>query len=239
MENNKSIVIDQGNTMSKIATFIDSEIQDIKRVPNEDFNISEVMSSGVPCIYSSVAENSNAGVKIVHEMGGIGFSYNTPIPVKINYHSPETLGLDRIANACAVIKRYKFKNALVIDAGSCVTYDLILDSTFVGGAISPGMSMRFRAMNNFTGGLPLATFEAKAEWPGDTTNSCLQVGVFSGLVSEMNGFIDAAKLQSNNLEVVITGGESPHFARALKCSIFADPNLTLKGLHEILLFNSK
>lgn len=238
MNSFRGVIIDQGNSQTKIAEFQNGHLLDLRRFDNDVEKLQkEISQANARIIFSSSASTDSLIIAAIADKDGLLLSSKTPLPFKIDYETPETLGLDRIANIAGFLVAHPKSNGLVIDAGTCITYDVIEEGTFVGGAISPGMSMRFKAMNNFTGRLPLTEFDGPTDWPAKDTISCLQTGVFEGVISEMDRAIEKSSVISNNFAAIITGGDSKHFARALKSSIFADPNLTLKGLYEILLYN--
>lgn len=167
-------------------------------------------------------------------------SLKTPLPFQNLYATPETLGVDR--KAAVIGARAVFQNCalLAIDLGSCITYDLMDESDrYMGGAISPGLQMRFKAMNMHTARLPLAQLEP-GEAPkitGDSTTACLRSGVFFGIKFEMEGFIQANQAQYDGLKVIICGGDSKIFESLTKDHIFVIPNLILRGLNRILTYN--
>ncbi|MDA9313033.1 type III pantothenate kinase, partial [Vicingaceae bacterium] len=156
--------------------------------------------------------------------------------------SPDTLGKDRIAAVAGAQGQFPNQNTLVIDAGTCVTYDfLTAEGDYLGGAISPGVQLRLQAMNDYTSKLPLLKWEG-ADNPqsiGDTTITSMLSGAVNGLISEMRGFIESYEKQYKSLKIVITGGDSNFFVKELKNGIFADPNLVLKGLNDILIYNGE
>ena len=174
--------------------------------------------------------------------------HSTPLPVQIHYKTPETLGKDRIAAAVGALYIFPENNCLVIDSGTCITYELITrEGKYLGGNISPGPSLRFRAMNNFTSKLPLLNPDNdtvskvfdKNELVGSNTEKALITGVFFGILYEIKGMIGAYKSKYPDLKVIITGGYTSLFERPLKNEIFADSNIVLKGLNEILKFNAR
>lgn len=222
-----NLAVDIGNTTSKLGLFDGRELVshhvvdslDSDSIPNHAASI--LSASGVP-----------EGVEKLHNVFMLGDI--TDFPLEMNYETLETLGHDRIANACATIA-LEGDSFLIVDAGSCITYDLVLDGVFHGGAISPGLDMRFQAMNNFTARLPLTHIDGPVAFPAKTTDDNLRVGVFEGIVGEMNRFIALSREDNEHLKVILTGGNYALFANALKSSTFADPKLTLRGLNEILL----
>jgi type III pantothenate kinase len=168
----------------------------------------------------------------------IPLSFQTPVPFTNRYKSPVTLGKDRIAAVAGAVSQFPGRNVLVIDAGTCITYDFINDrGEYFGGAISPGIRMRFKAMNTFTGKLPLIEPEEFDGFIGTTTGESMQSGVYNGISAEINGFITQYMDNFDDLVVIITGGDHQFLHNKLKISIFAAPDLVLLGLNEIFDYN--
>ncbi len=167
------------------------------------------------------------------------FSSSTFIPVKNLYETPATLGKDRLANAIAGAFLFPRKNVLIIDAGTCIKYDFINSlNQYLGGSISPGLEMRFKAMNYYTGKLPLVKEFGIKELTGRTTIQSLQTGGIIGICEEMKGFIQQYKRKYKSLKVLLTGGDAYRFAGELKLSIFVTEDLVNMGLNEIIRYNS-
>ncbi|GAB3899250.1 type III pantothenate kinase [Larkinella knui] len=163
----------------------------------------------------------------------------TPVPMEKRYDTPHTLGTDRIASAVGAKVRFPQDDCLVIDMGTCVTYDYVdAESVFHGGMISPGFRMRFRAMHSFTERLPLVEpDELRPSLLGKNTRQAMQAGVVNGLLAELNGIIEAHRREHPNIKVLICGGDAPFFESSLKPPIFAVPELVLIGLNRILQHN--
>jgi type III pantothenate kinase len=163
----------------------------------------------------------------------------TELPIRLDYKTPETLGHDRIALAAGAWTRFPNKNSLVIDLGTCITMEVVSsEGIYLGGRISPGMKMRFDAMHKGTDGLPLISPDSK--WPdemGKSTEESMKAGVIHGILNEINDAIKGFSEEFNEIEVLITGGDSKLFENQFKSHIFADPNLVLHGLNSILLYN--
>jgi type III pantothenate kinase len=157
-------------------------------------------------------------------------------PVRSAYATPLTLGVDRLANAVGAKGMFPGRPVLAIDLGTCITYDVVsAEGVYQGGAISPGMTMRSRAMNAYSARLPLVAALADTALIGVDTETSLASGVHFGIVHELQGYIHHLAHQYPGMAVVLTGGDGLRFARALKSGIFAHPFLTLEGLHAILL----
>jgi type III pantothenate kinase len=160
---------------------------------------------------------------------------NTPLPIKNNYQSPLTLGKDRLAAAVAANDMFRDQHILIIDAGTCITYDFI-DNTnaFIGGGISPGITMRFKALHTFTGKLPLVTIEDFEKLIGQSTSESILSGVLNGVLAEVNGILHKYRERYPDIRIILTGGDAKYFDKRLKYNIFVFPNLVLSGLNIIL-----
>jgi type III pantothenate kinase len=164
----------------------------------------------------------------------------TSLPIENIYETPETLGKDRLAAAVGANELFPDQNLLIIDAGTAITYDLVSEKNqFVGGNISPGLEMRFKALNQFTGKLPLVKYDDDTELIGRNTMEAIRAGVQNGILFEMNGTIDLFNRNYKNLQIIMTGGDSNFFDRKLNYSIFVHFNITLIGLNRILEYNAK
>jgi type III pantothenate kinase len=163
---------------------------------------------------------------------------NTKVPFKNLYSTPETLGVDRIALAAGAATKYPGEPVLVIDAGTCITYDYInANQQYEGGSISPGFAMRYQAVHQFTANLPLLSPENEIPTHGKSTANALHKGILSGVTYEIDGVIGEYKSKNENLTVVLTGGDAKFLANNIKSSIFATPNFLLDGLNSILIHN--
>ena len=239
-----NLVVDVGNTLIKLAIFEGEELLSKKVNIKGDFldTISEIKKKYPQityCIVSSVGKISETHLaKLKKEYNVLLLTHSTKIPFQNNYATPETLGVDRIALISAAAVEYPQKNVLVIDAGTCVTYDFISKTnTYEGGAISPGLQMRYKAMHTFTEKLPLLESEPIDKLIGNTTITSLHSGALNGIVFEIDGFITHYKKTFKNLTVILTGGDI-HFLRdRLKNDIFANSNFLFQGLNHILELN--
>lgn len=167
-------------------------------------------------------------------------STETAIPVINLYQSPHTLGRDRIAAVVGAWSLYPNENVLVMDAGTCITYDFISDTgRYFGGSILPGIAMRFHALPLLTAKLPLVEKGTLDSFIGNTTETSIRTGVQYGVLYETTGFILEYQQRFKQIRVVITGGDTSFFETQLKNEIFAEPNLVLIGLHQILEYNVK
>lgn len=170
----------------------------------------------------------------------VELSHHTPLPIRIGYKTPETLGKDRVAAAVAVQAMWPGKNALAIDAGTCITYDFVdKGGTYLGGQITPGLHMRFKAMHTFTGRLPQVEHADETPEIGFNTATSMQSGVQRGIAHEIDGFIRSYNRQYPDLQVALTGGDTSVLRSLIESEIFADSNLVLTGLHKILMHNAE
>ncbi|MAW21198.1 MAG: pantothenate kinase [Flavobacteriales bacterium] len=235
------LVIDIGNTNTKLALFDNktaikfSNIYQCKLREVQEFVEKVVITSS---IISSVKELNSEILRVASYFNAIIFSYETPVPIINNYKTPETLGKDRLAAVVGAAFLYPENDILVFDAGTCLTIDFInIRNEYIGGRISPGIEMRFKALNTFTDKLPLVQQEKISNIIGEDTNSSIISGVQRGVLAEVELIISEYKLQNPDIISVVTGGDCFFFEKALKNSIFANPNLVLVGLNEILDYN--
>lgn len=238
-----NLIIDVGNTRVKIAVFKDSNI-----IFNHNFNkrniISEIKNllknyTIDEAIISTVALISDKKLKKIQNLVPLlQVDSKTKIPFKNLYSTPKTLGVDRIALVCAALHTYPNQDVLVIDAGTCITFDFInRKKEYLGGAISPGIEMRYKALNKFTSKLPLLKINTPNHFIGNSTNESIHSGVVNGIIHEIDGVIQQYKNKYLHLTVVLTGGDANFLSKQLKSSIFANQNFLLEGLNKILIFN--
>jgi type III pantothenate kinase len=167
------------------------------------------------------------------------FTAATPIPIKTSYTTPQTLGIDRLAAAVGALQHFSGP-LLVIDAGSCITVDLIdADNVFAGGSISPGLGMRLEAMHTFTESLPLLKLEAPPQGVPNSTREAMLAGAVIGAKHELIGFIRHYEGQFPEIKVILCGGDAKYFDKMNELNIFVLPNLVIEGLNAILRFNGE
>jgi type III pantothenate kinase len=237
------LVIDVGNTRIKAALFEDEKILQTFFFDS----ISEFISSSVIQNYSpensivaSVIDDIQGLIEnLKQKMSVLVFDSNTPVPIKNLYKTPATLGRDRLAAAIGGNCLYPDTDLLVVDCGTCIKYDFVNhQNEYIGGAIAPGLQMRFKALQTFTDRLPLMDLDEELSiLTGRNTAESIRLGVQSGAVAEVDGIIQYYKEQYPALIVMLSGGDMNFFAKRLKNSIFADQNLILKGLNQILAYN--
>ena len=230
-------IIDAGNSLLKLGVCIKGEI-----VSMSSFNslalLKQELEPNIPIALSSVL-NSNFKEDFTNVLNPVFWvSHQVKLPFKINYLTPSTLGIDRICNVAAISKINPFSPRLVIDIGTCIKFDFLnAKNEYEGGSISPGLLLRFKALNLFTDKLPLIEISEKVNLIGNSTESAIQSGVQNGMNAEIIGLILEYKAKYTDLNVFVTGGDAHYFDLAQKNVIFADENLTLKGILEIYLLN--
>lgn len=165
-------------------------------------------------------------------------SHKTALPITNAYKTPETLGRDRLSVAVAAADLFPKKNCLIIDAGTCITYDFIdKKGVYHGGSIAPGIEMRLKAMNAFTANLPLIQRKKLSQTIGKDTETSIRTGAQHGATMEIEGNIEHYTALFGRLQVLLTGGDAKYFAKNLKTQIFVNQNLVLLGLNKILNYN--
>ena len=238
------LTIDAGNTRTKVSVFNDDgTIAESHILPiNQIDSILEVTKRyPIKHVIVSTTGPRDWEIKTLGIKGkNIELGHDTRLPIQIVYSTPDTLGRDRIAAACGAASLFSGQNCLVIDAGTCVTMDVILKTgVYLGGNIAPGLKMRLSAMHEYTAKLPLV----EPGWPdlpfGDSTLHALQNGAGLGIIMEIEGLLHRAKDAFGELSIVMTGGDAVFLAERLESQIFVTPELVAQGLFQILHFNVK
>lgn len=234
-----NLILDIGNTRAKFALF-EGQTLLFQEVGDNQELLSFLKGKKIKnAVVSSVIKNQFVELEKTLDCPIIHISSSTPIPIENLYLTKDTLGVDRLANAVAANSIFPQRNVLVVDCGTCVKYDFVNHKNqYLGGSISPGLQMRFKALNQFTGKLPLLKPEAHPSLIGDSTETAITSGVINGLVAEIKGVIKSYTSIYENLTVILTGGDASFFDKELKSNIFVEPTLTLIGLNEILLYNT-
>ena len=236
-----NLTLDIGNTQSKLAVFNNSLV--VVKTFDSEFIIDEI--DGFLLLYPSIKNLIVCSVTDItlnlekYNFNNVHFvSSNSNIPFENLYLSKDSLGNDRIALVSSASISYPGKNVLIIDAGSCITYDFINDKNqYLGGAISPGLNMRCKSLNEFTSKLPLVSFESSDKLIANQTIVSINVGVANGVVFEIEGFVRQYLSEYDNLTVILTGGNSDFLSNQLKISIFANQNFLLEGLNNLIKLN--
>ena len=234
------LVIDAGNTSIKVGHFQEDTLVGVRCFSNNDMDkfysyLDENNSSSR--VLSSVLSDK-ATKNIVEKTNSFLVTTETSIPIRIRYGTKNTLGVDRMCNAVATSVLLKTAFGVSIDIGTCIKFDLISKNDgYLGGSIAPGINLRYRALNDYTGKLPLLFNKSATQLVGNDTNSSIQSGVLNGMNAEINGLIKMYTEQYSDLTFFMTGGDARYFDLDSKNDIFADENLTLIGLFEIYKHN--
>ena len=238
-----TLCFDFGNTRKKVAVFEGSDIQEAITLPDDAAEtIQPLIAKYKPAksILSSVIDHNPVLEEILtaatkfHKL-----SHHTKVAFTTPVGKPETIGADRLALSAAAVHYYPGQHNLVIGLGTCITYNFINKfHEFVGGAISPGMEMRLKALNYYTAKLPLVKADSNVPLIGYDTTTNITSGVVLGMAKEIDGFIEAYRERFRNFNVLLTGGDIVYLASHLKNKIFADPDLIFKGLYALSEVNN-
>ncbi|MGL4993180.1 MAG: type III pantothenate kinase [Bacteroidales bacterium] len=240
-----NLIIDQGNSSCKVALF-DGEViiesikykyllvDDLINLCSR-YRIDKAIISSVKAVDDSIIDFLQRTIPVFLQL-----NHTTPIPIRLGYKTPNTLGCDRIAAVVAAFFQFPGRDVLVIDAGTAITFDL-LDSTglFRGGNISPGLEMRLESLHIMTNKLPLVGRLGDTPSMGYDTETAIRSGVIKGISYEIDGYVNSLKNEMPDLLVFLTGGSCKYFEDHIKSTIFADNNIVLKGLNCIIEYNAK
>jgi type III pantothenate kinase len=240
------LAIDVGNTQIKLAVFEQNTIINHKIVSFTDWK-TEVQNSLNfhveidAIVVSSVGNLDENEFRSIDSKAKIYFiTANSKFPFSNSYATPTTLGVDRMVLAAGAVLMFPNKNRLVIDAGTCVTYDFIdSNNVYYGGAISPGIRLRYESLHNYTAKLPLLSLEIPDEIIGNSTMQSIHSGVINGIAFELDGFISSVLDKNDNFIIILTGGDAEFLAKRLKNTIFANPNFLLESLNQTFQYNQQ
>jgi type III pantothenate kinase len=240
-----NLSIDIGNTLIKAAVFNGAELIQyyVDNTIHADSFVSRILAEHKinRAIISSVADFSSSLLDSINNSCELLIlEKHTALPVCNLYLTPETLGKDRIAGICGAAISHVRKNVLVIDAGTCIKYDILNErNEYLGGGISPGIKMRYQALNDYTHLLPHLNPVSVIPMPGNSTENSIHSGIMGGVIAEIKGVVEEYEKKFQNLCVILTGGDLEFIRPAMsgKNSFFADPFLILKGLNYILKHN--
>ena len=240
-----NLIIDIGNTSIKLAVFQMNKIvntrtlQDCKlelEVDNVLLEFPKINQGIISCVGILPKKEIE---KIQKKISLIFLNQDSKLPFKLQYSTTDTLGSDRLALVAAACNQYNGKNVLVIDAGSCITYDFVdAEHNYLGGAISPGVQMRYKSLKNFTSSLPSLEKTTPNQRLGNSTETSIHSGVVYGVVHEIEGTIEDYQNKYSDLTVILTGGDADFLCKQFKISIFAHSKFLLEGLNFLLEFNS-
>jgi len=240
------LAIDVGNTRIKAAVFEQNTLLERFVFSNAELSnqidfilkkhqkITNLVVSSVGNIENEAFSKFNSNVKVYFITKDIRF------PFQNLYETPNSLGIDRMVLATGAVLQFPNKNRLVIDAGTCVTYDFIdAENNYLGGAISPGIRLRYESLHNYTAKLPLLTKSIPENFIGNSTQDSIHSGVINGLTNEIDGFIEHYQERYANFIIILTGGDAEFLANRLKNTIFANSNFLLESLCQTFQYNHK
>jgi type III pantothenate kinase len=239
-----NLIIDIGNTSTKIAIFNGNEKVEAFRTNQlrceqiekklSRYKIKKAIISSVRIVPPFIFDLLSVNIPFVHML-----THKSDLPFTIGYETPETLGTDRIAGIAGAYKHFPGANVLVIDAGTAITYDFLYGSVYEGGDISPGIEIRFRALNRFTGKLPHLKLNENFRSPGKSTAEAITAGVINGVVYEINEYIRTFEKSPGTPEVILSGGDSGFLKDKISHSFSYIPEIVTDGLNYILEYNAK
>ncbi len=237
------LVLDVGNTQIKLAIFQQDTLLD--KIIFQKNDLQKIIENSLKkhpniknLIVSAVGKLTEDDFLPFQNQLKIHFiSHLTKFPFDNLYKTPQTLGIDRMVLATGAVLQFPNQNRLVIDVGTCVTYDFINHKNqYLGGAISPGLRLRYESLHNYTAKLPLLTIESPENFIGNSTENSIHSGVVNGLTNEIDGFINQYKQEFENFKIILTGGDANFLAKRLKNTIFANSNFLLESLNKIYLY---
>lgn len=237
------LIIDIGNTVAKLVAFDGDEPVEEIRTCNDSLSALGAFATKYAFTHGIVGTVKGLTAEAEEQLCSLKipilrFSPQTPVPITNRYKSPETLGADRLAAAVGASSLKPGKDLLIIDAGTCVTYEVIdAKGNYWGGNIAPGMQMRLRSLNEFTAKLPLVSAEGDVPGMGYDTETAIRSGVLRGMKYEIEGYIRSMRRKYPHLLVFLTGGDKINFDTTIKSIIFADKFIVPRGLNKILDYN--
>jgi len=230
-----NLIIDIGNTYIKTGLFSGDDLVDKQIFKNDETFFKYFESTSFK---KSIICNVGRKSFSIDDERVLVFNHQTEVPIKNNYQTKKTLGLDRLAAVIGVFKINSEKDTLVIDCGSCITYDFItFKGDYKGGGISLGLEMKFKALNNFTAKLPLVELSNFKDLIGTTTETSILSGVINGTVAEISGIIQKYQNISDKFAAVLCGGDAQFISERLDFEVPVIDNLVLIGLNEVLKIN--
>lgn len=238
------LTIDVGNTNIKVAVFkqvnlVEKFVFQKKELKNNFQKIFKKYPDCTNSVLSSVGKLEESDVLwLKSHLNLLEISHTSVFPFKNLYDTPKTLGIDRMVLAAGAVLLYPNENILIVDAGTCVTYDFVTaKNEYLGGAISPGLRLRYESLHNFTAKLPLLTKKAPENFIGTTTEEAIHSGVVNGLCNEIEGFLSEYSVKNEQFTIILTGGDANFLANRLKSVIFADENFLLKSLQQLYTYS--
>ncbi|MDG1333933.1 MAG: type III pantothenate kinase [Crocinitomicaceae bacterium] len=241
MQNKTVFIIDAGNSSIKVARFERDRLMQVERFPSYDLSQIKgfITKNEGQYALSSVLSEEDTDEIVAAIPGILLLETDAKINLKINYGTTNTLGMDRLCNAVYAFNRTKTDHAVAVDIGTCIKFDIVHKTDgYIGGSISPGIQLRYNALNDYTGKLPLLSNKTRSELVGTSTNLSIQSGVMNGINAEINSTMEQYRKRFSSLTFFVTGGDAQNFDILAKNDIFADENLTLIGLYEIYQQNA-
>jgi type III pantothenate kinase len=238
-----NLIVDIGNTSTKLAVYEGRKKISVSRINDlsceelekelSGIKIKKAIISSVKKLPPFISDLLFAKIPFVHVL-----SHKSKLPFKIEYETPETLGTDRIAAVAGAFSHFPGAQTLIIDAGTAITYDFFMSGTFKGGNISPGLTMRFKALSMLTDGLPLVSISDNYSFPGRNTTDAIIAGVITGVTYEINEYIRTFKKKNTDLEIILTGGDGEYLKDKINFQITYMPDIVTDGLNYILEYNA-
>jgi type III pantothenate kinase len=239
-----NLVVDIGNTNTKLAIYEDQKKISVSRINDLNckdlekeligFNIKKTIISSVKKLPANISNLFFSDITFVHIL-----SDKSRLPFKIEYTTPQTLGTDRLAAVAGAFNLFPGEEVMVIDAGTAITFDYLSADTYKGGNISPGLAMRFKALNKFTDRLPLESPGSNYTNPGQNTRDAILAGVITGVIYEINEYIRTFESRHTSTKIILTGGDSEFIKDKINYHITYMPDIVIDGLNYILEYNAK
>ncbi|MEZ4854467.1 type III pantothenate kinase [Flavobacterium sp.] len=240
------LAIDIGNSRIKVAVFEkDTEISNYSFLKEEAFKNFKKIFKNHPKINHAVSSSVGNLDTICHnyiktKANLTEIDANTTFPFQNLYSTPKTLGVDRMVVTAGASLLYPNQNVLIIDCGTCITYDLLTNkNTYLGGAISPGLTMRYKSLHTYTAKLPLLEKSYPDSFIGNSTNQSIHSGIINGISNEIEGCISQYSLKFSDLTIILTGGDAIFLAKSLKSTIFVRSNFLLESLNKLFNYLEK
>ena len=238
-----NLVIDVGNTSTKVAVFEGRKKLSVSYIDDfsceeldnklSGFKIKRAIISSVRNLPPFITDLFFTNIPYVHIL-----SHKSKLPFRIEYETPETLGTDRIAAVAGAFNLFPLSETLVIDAGTAITYDFLSAGIYKGGNISPGLTMRFKALNEFTRKLPLVSLTDNYTIPGRNTVDAILAGVISGVTYEINEYIRTFEKKNTGFNILLTGGDGGYIKGKINYQFTYMPDIVIDGLNYILEYNA-
>ena len=239
-----NLIVDIGNTSVKLAIYEGKKRLSLSRI-NElscvklekeltGYKFKKAIASSVKELPPFITDLLFTNIPFVHVL-----SQKSRLPFKIEYETPETLGPDRIAAVAGAFNVFTGSDVLIIDAGTALTFDFLSDNIYKGGNISPGLSMRFRALNKFTDRLPLVSPTEYFTFPGRNTTDAIRAGVITGITYEINEYIRTFEKKRTHFKIILTGGDSEYLKDKIDYEVTCMPDIVTDGLNYILEYNAE